>query len=318
MEATHVELKKICHIKFNEPLSKHSTFKVGGPAKYFCEPESTEELARLVKFFSERGVDFLVIGQGSNTLFSDEGFDGAVVSFRAKKIEILDSAAPPSGANEQILIKAQSGALTAEVARKSLEAGGEGFEWGAGIPGTIGGAVFGNAGAGKPENGGGEMKDIVRNVEIWHNGEVRTLNNKGCVFSYRNSVFKDPKSDLFGSIILSATISLGKTLNKAQSVKKTLEMLAYRTKTQPRIASCGCIFKNPSISGARQSAGRLIEIAGCKGMKIGGAKVSEAHGNFIVNEGGATAVEIKELIQKVKEKVFEKFNVNLEEEIRII
>jgi UDP-N-acetylmuramate dehydrogenase len=220
-------------------------------------------------------------------------------------------------------VTADAGALTVQVARASVAAGLTGFEWAVGVPGTIGGAVRGNAGC-----MGGEIKDSLKWVEVFKDGEVQRLTNAQCDFHYRDSLFKRE-----GGVILRACFKLAPDTLK-QGAKKMVEYLQYRTKTQPKAASSGCMFKNVALSAIPQDkqknlpevfinkqqvpAGWLVQEVGGKGMRVGGAAVSEIHGNFIVNDNGATAGDILALAVQIKEKVAEKFGVELEEEVQII
>lgn len=314
MDQLYTQLKQFGHVRTNEPLAKHTTFKIGGPADYFLSIEETPQLVEAVKYLEGEGVSYFVLGGGSNMLVRDEGFRGVVVDIKTKKSEVVD--------NEVI---ADAGCTTVEIARKSIQAKLTGFEWGVGVPGTIGGAVRGNAGA-----MGGEMKDVVLKVEVYKDGEVQELNNEECHFHYRHSLFKD-----VGGIVLRVWLKLQLVEAEvvAQGMKKALEYLQYRNKTQPQgFASTGCIFKNFEISNKKLSfevpeeflkkgkisAGWLIDQAGMKGAQVGQAKVNETHGNFVVNMGGATATDVLTLIDQIKERVYDKFAIDIEPEIQII
>lgn len=313
------KLKEFGQVKINEPLSKHTTFKIGGPADFFVMVDSTDKLVELLNFVSGEGVDYFLIGGGSNMLASDAGFRGVVISTQKNKGFRV----------EGDLVVVEAGYSTVEVAQSSMKAGLTGFEWGVGVPGTIGGAVRGNAGA-----TGGETKDVVEKVEVYRDGEIVALNNEECRFNYRDSIFKHNTD-----IILRVYLRLKKSENK-ELIKTALKHLQYRNTTQPQgYSSTGCIFKNLKLEtesekelkklkglGVPQEflvakkipAGWLVQEAGMKGESVGQAQVSERHGNFIVNLGGATAQNVMDLIEKIKEKVYDKFGVELEEEIRII
>ena len=312
MDEIYQQLKKYGKVRLNEPMSKHTTFKIGGPARYFVFIDNTSKLVELLQYLDGEGVDHFIIGGGSNTLVNEDGYEGVVIKMKDSEIKI-----------EGDMVQASSGASTAEVAQKSFAAGLTGFEWGVGIPGTIGGAARGNAGC-----MGGEVKDYLEKVEVYRDGEVIELDCPGCEFSYRTSIFKNNND-----IILKVWLKLEKGDGK-EVMKKALQNLNYRRDTQPQgFASSGCIFKNPKSSelGSYSSelpeelkgkeiipAGWLIEKAGMKGEKVGGAEVSERHGNFIVNIGDATGSDVLTLIEKVKEAVYNKFKVNLEEEVKIL
>lgn len=293
-------------------LASYTTFKIGGSAKYLVSVKSVDELKQAITLAQEHHLNYFVFGGGSNMLVSDEGFDGMAI-----KIEMNAS----SVADDRVI--ADAGILTAALARASIDGGLTGFEWGIGVPGTAGGAVRGNAGA-----FGGEMKDAVESVEALVDGEVHTFSNAECTFKYRHSIFKEN-----GGIVLGVTLKL-KPDPERNGLKKMMEYLDKRNKTQPKgAASTGCIFKNYEFSEPdsrwvnvpeefltkkRISAGWLIEQAGMKGEKEGAAGVSDVHGNFILNLGGATGADVKRLIERVKAAVAEKFGIDLEEEIQYI
>jgi UDP-N-acetylmuramate dehydrogenase len=295
-------------------MNKHTTFKIGGPVDYFLTIDSTDSLVDALKFLDSEGVSYFILGGGSNMLVRDEGFRGVAIQIKDTRCEIQDT-----------VVQCAAGCSTVEVAQKSIAAGLTGFEWGVGVPGTIGGAVRGNAGA-----MGGEMKDSVDRVEIYRDGEIVEITNAECEFGYRDSVFKH-QSD----IILRVYLRLKKT-EDVSGMKQAMDNLMYRNKTQPQgYASIGCIFKNVEyriwnlesrkidlpdefIKKGKVSAGWLIDQSGMKGVRVGNAQVSERHGNFIINLGGATAQDVLSLIEQVKEKVYDTTGVEIEEEIQII
>jgi UDP-N-acetylmuramate dehydrogenase len=323
------QLEAFGHVRANEPLAKHTTFKIGGPAQFFITILETERLVALLQFLQGEGIPYSIIGGGSNMLASDEGFQGVVIQIKTQKSQVLLS---PESNTAQLF--AEAGCATVAIAQLSMQHALTGFEWGVGVPGTIGGAVRGNAGA-----MGSEMKDNVQSVSVFRDGEVIELTNSDCLFGYRDSLFKH-NSD----VILSTVISLQKA-HTGGTMKQALEYLHYRNKTQPQgFASTGCIFKNiettkisPKVKDAllhafpedaqkieqffvtgKISAGWLIEKSDMKGFDCGQAKVSETHGNFVVNAGGATAHDVLSLIEQIKEKVYAKTNIPIEEEIQII
>lgn len=318
MYSLYTTLKQFGHVRINEPLSKHTTFKIGGPADCFLTLEETSKIVEVLKYLDGEGIPYFVLGGGSNMLVSDEGFRGVVLNLKNQKYTITGER-----------VQADAGCSTVEIARKSIQAALTGFEWGVGVPGTIGGAVRGNAGA-----MGGEMRDSVESVLVYQNGEVVELPNKECEFGYRNSIFKSS-----GGIVLQVTLKLQPVseARAAEGMKKALENLQYRNKTQPQgFASTGCIFKNFEIESkhveslkeknipeeffakGKISAGYLIDQAGMKGAQVGQAKVSETHGNFVVNLGGATASDVLSLIEQIQERVYDRFQIEIEPEIQII
>ena len=327
MKHIYTTLNNLGSVKLNEPLSKHTTFKIGGDADLFFIVEETNKLIEALQYLDNEGVPYMVLGGGSNMLVADQGFRGVVIQIKDKAIEIDGTS-----------VMAAAGAITVQVAHASVKAGLTGFEWGVGVPGTIGGAVRGNAGA-----MGVEMVDNVEKVEVYKDGEVYTLTNEKCEFSYRSSIFKQE-----GGVVLRVWLSLKKAPEGTNGMKKALEVLMYRNTTQPKgFASTGCIFTNPDaredndigiknrqallqhfdsedekiqrfLDIGKISAGWLIEQAGLKGATIGGASVSEVHGNFIVNSNNATAKDVLDLVEKIKSTVYTTYSILLEEEFQAI
>lgn len=310
------QLKQYGAVKLNEQLSKHTSFKIGGPAQYFVSVETLDGHVALMRYLDGAGIPYMILGGGSNMLASDQGFEGVVLHPAYQEIR-----------REGSLIFADAGALTVSVARFSMKEQLTGFEWGVGVPGTIGGAVRGNAGA-----MGFDMSDSVERVFVYQNGEVRELSLGECEFGYRTSAFK-----VSGGVVLRVVLKLEPT-EDTELLKHALEYLMYRNSTQPQgHASTGCIFQNPDTGRYREqliehfdkysekvqkflsigkiSAGWLIEQAGLKGLQVGGALISDQHGNFIVNTGNATADDVRQLIAQIKTVVYEKFGIELEEEI---
>lgn len=300
-------------IKENEPLSRHTTLHVGGVASYFIEARSEEQVLEAVHFAGEKKLPFFILGGGSNTLADDKGFDGVVIKIQNNDFVIE---------GETVTIGA--GHLAALAARKIAVAGLTGFEWAVTLPGTIGGAVFGNAGC-----FGGEMGDVlvsVRMLEVLRKSQIIELKNTECRFGYRNSIFKTNSA-----VILNVTLKLKK--GEQEKIKTTMQQfLDIRKTKQPlNCPSAGCMFKNYEIKSGEQfifsvpteflkigkiPAGWLVEQAGGKGLNIGPVKISEMHGNFLLNTGHATAGDIKGLVKIIQEKVQNKFGIQLEMEVR--
>lgn len=295
-ENTITTLKKIVgedNVRFAEPMKAHTTFKIGGNADIFLAP-NMKDFPEVIRLLVREQIPYQIIGNGSNLLVSDSGIDGAVISTRA-----WDDIAV-----EGDRMRVQAGALLSRVANTALEHELTGLEFAAGIPGSFGGAVFMNAGA-----YGGEMKDVITSVSVWHNREIKEITGSECRFGYRDSVFQRD-----GYVILNATVQLKKG-NKTQIADIMKELSARRRAKQPlELPSAGSTFKRPE----GYYAGALIEQAGLKGLQIGGAAVSEKHSGFIVNRGGATAQDVLRLVEAVKEKVLETSGVLLQEEIRMI
>ena len=277
-----------------EPLSAHTTFRIGGPASFYMIPENAEEIREGIHFAKEREFPFITIGRGSNMLFPDEGYHGVVIEIGSGMNEI-----EYSGAGK---IRAQAGALLSAIASEAARHSLTGFEFAGGIPGTLGGAVVMNAGA-----YGGEMKQVVVAVRgLDKEGEILTLDNDTMEFGYRSSAIRNRPI-----IVLEVTLQLA--AGDAEEIGARMEELAAqrRSKQPLEYPSAGSTFKRPE----GYFAGKLIMDAGLRGYRIGGAQVSEKHCGFVVNRGGATAADVREVIEEVQERVRDRFHVTLEPEI---
>lgn len=282
-------------IKKNEPMKNHTSFKIGGPADEFCEVTSEEEIKRLIDYASEKGMSYTVMGNGSNLLVADGGIRGLVIKVARGFDEI-------SVGGEKIT--AQSGALLSRIASAAYRNSLTGLEFASGIPGTLGGGIYMNAGA-----YGGELKDVIESVTYLDNGEIITKTADMLEFGYRKSSFTDKDY-----IILSAELKLKKG-NPDEIKEKTDDYRQRRTSKQPLdMPSAGSTFKRPE----GYFAGKLIEDSGLKGFKIGGAQVSEKHSGFVVNAGGATAADVKALIEHIQKTVKEKFGVEMKTEVKML
>ncbi len=279
-------------VKKNILLAPLTTFKIGGPAKYFFRAKTIDELIEAIQWAEKKGLAYFILGGGSNILISDKGFTGLAIQFQNSGVEI-----------KGLTIIVSAGLSLSRLIELSVKAGLTGLEWAAGIPGTVGGAVRGNAGA-----MGQATADYVMSIKVLRNGEVITLKNKEVNFSYRQSVFQQNRD-----VILEATLVLKKG-NLDESKEIIEQCLHRRAAGQPAYPSAGCIFKNPG----QVSAGRLIEQCGLKGFQIGGARISKKHANFIVNVDRATAENVIILIGLIKQKVRTKFDIELNEEIKYI
>lgn len=279
-----------------ELMSKHTSFRVGGPADLFVQPADVTELWNVLCLARQEKVPFFVIGNGSNLLVSDEGFRGMIVHTGGGLRNITV---------EGDVIYAQAGALLSTVARTALEHGLTGMEFAAGIPGTLGGAVCMNAGA-----YGGEMKDILLDAEVLtQEGERLVIPVEELDLSYRHSVIFEKNY-----VVLAAHIRLSRG-DQAQIRNKMNELAGARKEKQPlEYPSAGSTFKRPQ----GYFAGKLIQDAGLKGYTVGGAQVSEKHSGFVINRGNATAEEVLFLIKQVQKKVRQQFGVNLEPEVRML
>jgi UDP-N-acetylmuramate dehydrogenase len=286
-------LNKLKGIKESVKLAPYTTFKIGGPAKYFYIAKTIDNLVKAVQIARELKISYFVLGGGSNILVSDKGFDGLVIKIKDLRPEIKDAT-----------ITAGAGLALAKLVDASIKEGLTGLEWAIGIPGTVGGAVRNNAGA-----FGQNMGDMIESVRVLRGFGPVKLNNKQCQFGYRDSIFKHNKD-----IILEVKLKLRKG-DKKESKRLIGQYLSRRKETQPlKYPSAGCVFKNP----AGYSAGQLIDKCGLKAKQIGGAQISQLHANFIINRGRAKARHVVELIEFIKQKVKDTFNIELEEEIEYV
>ncbi|MBQ6675844.1 MAG: UDP-N-acetylmuramate dehydrogenase [Ruminococcus sp.] len=290
-------LKYGCEVREREPLSAHCTFRVGGDCDVFIEVSSAEALKELVCLAYEQNVRYFVLGNGSNVLFSDEGYEGVILHIgqRMNRISLLDGGR----------VYAEAGASLSRVCTFALENSLTGLEFAYGIPGYVGGAVFMNAGA-----YGGEIKDVFVSADIiTEDGEQLTLDLSDMEMSYRYS-----KLMINGSIVTSAVFKL-QSGDKAEIKAKMDELMGKRKAKQPiEYPSAGSTFKRPE----GYYAGALIEQSGLRGYSVGGACVSEKHCGFVINKGGATARDIRTLIKDVQRIVQEKQGVSMEPEVRYI
>ncbi|MCE3019961.1 UDP-N-acetylmuramate dehydrogenase [Parvimonas micra] len=286
-----------CVVKYDEPLKNHTTFQIGGKCIALIEPKKVEDIIKAIKICRENNLKFFVIGNGSNLLVPDDGYNGVIIKIKSEFSNIQV---------EWECLIAHSGAKLSEVYTVAYENSLTGFEFASGIPGTIGGAIFMNAGA-----YGGEMKDIVESVEVLDldNYEVKELKNEELDFSYRKSIIQRKNY-----IVLTIKLKLKK--GNKEEIKAVYEDLRERRNSkQPlNFGSAGSTFKRPE----GHFASKLIEDAGLKGYHINDAWVSEKHSGFIVNKGNASYKEVMELIEYVQKVVFEKFEVKLETEVRIL
>lgn len=283
-------------ITVDEPMSRHTSFAIGGPADIFVEPASVEEIQKVCAFVKEKEMPFFIVGNGSNLLVADTGIRGLVMHL-GKNFSQIDV--------ENDVIKIQAGAPLSRIARTALQESLSGFEFAAGIPGSFGGAVAMNAGA-----YGGEMKDILVDVDVLTpEGEVLTVAAEDMDLSYRHScVFEK------NYIVLQARIRL--LPGDPEQIKAKMDELALARKTKQPLEypSAGSTFKRPE----GYFAGKLIQDAGLKGYTVGGAMVSEKHAGFVVNHGGATAEEVSFLITQVQKKIEAQFGVYMEPEVRFV
>lgn len=283
-------------VREHEPLADHSWYKIGGRARYFLEVADDAVLPDLVARLHHNRIPLLVIGAGSNTLFAGAELSGLTIKLATER---------RATGGDRVTVSA--GTLMPRLAADSAKEGRAGLEFGAGVPGTVGGSVYGNAGA-----FGREVKDgLVTADVLTPEGQMVSLSNAECAFGYRTSAFK---SDRPGWVILGATFST--TADQPDRIRERIKLVQkHRRDTQPiEKRSLGSTFKNPP----GDSAGRLIEAAGLKGRRVGGAEISRKHANFIVNVGGATADDVLALMAEMRDRVREQFGIELEAEVRIV
>ena len=312
------KLKLICggELLYNELLAKYTTFKIGGPAKYFCRCSDQDELMKLIKMAEKKNLPYFLLGGGSNVLVSDEGFDGLVINLVNNRIKVVGN-----------IIYCDGGVLLSKLVGQTLSSSLSGLEWAAGIPGMVGGAVRGNAGA-----YGGEMKDNIAEVSIIRKGKVRTIKNKDCKFGYRDSVFKN-NSDTIWSV----KFELEKSDQEA--IKRKMKEISSKRKKKFNQYDCaGCVFKNVELDKdklinfknkfpqlpeeyirySKIPAAWLIDQCGLRGRQVGGAKILDDHAAIIINVDDAKAKDVARLISLIKQEVKGKFGIELEEEIEYL
>lgn len=280
----------------DEPMKNHTTFRIGGPADYFVIPTEVEEVKAVVALCEETGMPYYVIGNGSNLLVADKGFRGVIIQIYKAMNQVKV---------EGNVVTAQAGASLAQIAMEALNNELAGFEFAAGIPGTLGGAVRMNAGA-----YGGEMKDVLRKaIVLTKEGTILELSKEEMEFGYRTSLIERT-----GYVVLGAELELNP--GKREEIKAIMDDLREkRVSKQPlEFPSAGSTFKRPE----GHFAGKLIQDAGLKGFTVGGAQVSEKHSGFVINIGNATAEDVCKLMDQVNEKVTALFGVSLEPEVRRI
>lgn len=312
-------------VRENEPLANHTTYRIGGPARYFYAAKSGDEAAAAVRATSALGVEYYILGGGSNILVSDEGYPGLIIKMTNRGIDI-----------EGTKVKVEAGTPSAFVALQTAEAGLKGFEWAIALPGTIGGAIRGNASMWDGESG-----KAVETVRALKDGALKDFTREECAFGYRQSVFKKEG----GWVILSAVLALEQAEDPNALRESLKEMLRKKKETQPiEYPTAGCIFMNwkpespevleelrkdldlnkeeeiPISLNGTIPAGWIIDRAQLKGLKVGKVSISEKHANFFINDGGATANDVIALMATVKSKVRDMThsNVQLTEEIEYV
>lgn len=312
--------KELLELKANVPLKNHTSYRIGGRAKYFFEAKSTEDLNKAITMAKQFGLPFFVLGRGSNVLISDKGYKGLV-------IKIQNSRMKTENLKDKMMLFCDAGVLLSSLVQKSVENGVTGLEWAAGIPGTVGGAIFGNTGAFNKAIAGAVKQVTVFDAD---SKEARNIKRRECLFGYKTSVFKNNRN----LVIVSCVLELKKG-NRKEILEEMKKHLRYRREKQPLdFPSAGSIFKNPGMKIKNKRlikkfpeikifnrkkqipAGFLIEKSGMKGKKAGNAQISEKHANFIINLGEAKAKDVLRLMKTAKKAVKKKFKIDLEEEIQ--
>ncbi len=294
---TEIQDLNIGKVKRNERLSQHTTMKIGGPADIFIEPSSLENIQKVMTFLKERHIPWRAIGRGSNLLVSDKGIEGIVIKLGSglDHLTINDSTITVGGGHSLV-------SLSTLISKKGLS----GLEFASGIPGSVGGAVYMNAGA----HGSDISKILTKAHILLEDGSMEWISNDDMEFTYRTSLLQKKRP----GIVLEAEFQLKKG-DRTAIVSQMQKNKDYRKETQPWNFPCaGSIFRNPLPN----YAGKLIEDAGLKGYQLGGAKISEMHGNFIVNAGNATAKDVLDLIQHIKDTILHLYGIKMETEVEII
>lgn len=289
--------------KRQQTLAKYTSARVGGAAEMFVTVENAAELQKAVELASQHDIPFFILGGGSNILIADEGVAGLIILNKAKNVAFRNSGVG-------VVCSAESGMNLSALTRKCISKGLGGLEWAIGIPGTVGGAVVGNSGA-----HGGDMAGNLLSAMIWVPGEgVRMFSNREMQYGYRDSILKrDQQHDGPRHVVLSAELQL-----KPEPVEiltaRAEGFTAHRKQTQPAGASMGSMFKNP----AHYYAGYLLEAAGMKGFAVGDAQISEKHANFFMNNGNASAEDIRALLAEAWNVVREQFGIEMETEVELV
>jgi len=290
-------LRSLPGIKEQEPLSSRTSFGIGGPAEFFLELAATRAMERAIDGCRERGIPYLLLGAGTNLLIADRGVEGLVLRVVNREHEI-----------EGTRIRAGAGLKMMRLARIAADANLRGFEFAIGVPGTVGGAVYQNAGC-----WGKEIREVLVGAEGYVPGAgAQTWQADDLELGYRTSALREGR--LKGALVIAATIRLDRG-DGEEAKRQMAKLTAERNETQPiKTKNCGSVFRNPP----GDSAGRLVQAAGLKGLREGPAVVSTLHGNFIVNEGGATAADVRKLIERVQAEVERRFGAQLETEVEFV
>ncbi len=311
MDSLHKQLQQFGHVSLRKQLAKFTTFKVGGEADRFIEVTDTEKLVQLLNFLTGEGIGYFILGGGSNVLLPDEGLRDVVIRIKTGKITV-----------EGETVMAEAGVLFGALTTASVQHKLAGLEWSAGLPGTVGGAVRGNAGA-----MGGDVARCVSKILVWRDSEVIEITPDECAFGYRDSIFKHNND-----VVLAAWFTLIPGDPKV-SLARMQDILKKRAGHYPPFPSAGSYFKNillkdwpkdgkelpvEFVEQGRVPAGWLTEQSGLKSFAVGGAMVSKEHGNFLINSKNATQSDVLQVAEEAKNRVYTNFGVELEEEVRVI
>ncbi|MCX7837935.1 MAG: UDP-N-acetylmuramate dehydrogenase [Anaerolineae bacterium] len=298
-QTTHWAGELGARVLTNEPLAPHTTFRIGGPADFFITVQTVDELVAIVQRARQAQIPLFVLGNGSNILVSDRGFRGLVIENRCAQFAFTEIDAT------RARLAVESGAMLPGLANRLARQGWSGLEWAIGVPGTIGGAIVGNAGA----HGACIADNVMRVTILDARGAMRELHKTELAFAYRTSRFKHVRDE----IVLRAELELRRD-DPSACIARMQQYTEHRRRTQPTEPSVGSMFKNPP----GDAAGRLIDAVGLKGTRVGGVEVSSVHANFFVNRGGATASDVLRLVEIVRERVRAQFGVELELEIELV
>jgi len=312
----------ITDFKTDIKLAPYTSIGVGGPADYFYEAKTADELKNAVLTAKEKNIPYIIFGGGTNVLVSDDGFRGLVIVARNNNYEIHPHTKNFGVGVDGVTITAGAGIVLGVLLNNSVKAGLQGLEWSAGLPGSLGGAIYGNAGT-----FGKSIGQFIEEVTVLEpSGDIRKYTPEECGFGYRQSNFQN----MPGTVIISAKLKLqqGNVERLKEEIKKNA---LWRAQNHPPYKSCGCVFRNATFTKEARlpqdenepvawfdkvPAGWLIDQAGLKGKKLGGFTVSDVHGNFLINDGTGTAEQLEQLISEIKKDIKDKFNLDLEEEVR--
>jgi UDP-N-acetylmuramate dehydrogenase len=297
----------------HEPLAKHTSWRIGGPARYYIEAPLPEDLAEAVDFAWQRDLPVFVLGGGTNLLAQDAGFAGVIIRYMARGFMLWETG------DDTAVLNVGAAAAVAGIVRRISKQGWGGLEWAEGLPGTFGGAVFGNAGC-----YGGDIARVLSHASLWINGRSEDWDAAGFAFDYRTSDLKrtrqhPPQVGTIPPVVTAVNLRLHRA-DPAELATKMTEIAATRKSKTPWGRSCGSVFKNPpAVAGEpARSAGQLIDMAGLKGTRVGAAEISQKHGNYIVNRGDATSDDVLRLIDLARATVQREFDIELALEVQVL